>query len=70
MFKMCNFLCRKFHYEIVTDNGETPIVLYKGPDIKTLNALIESDTQSTLNGLCEENTSEGNHRDSGYTTGK
>ena len=52
------------------DNSETPIVIYKEPKHKTSNAVAESDTESTLNELCEENNSEGNQKDSGYTTGK
>ena len=47
-----------------------PIVLYKEPKPKTLNAVTESGTQSTLNESREENTFEGNQKDSGYTTGK
>ena len=69
MLYMCHLLCSAL-FEIMMDNSETPIVLYKEPKPKTSNAVTESDTQSTLNELCEENTSEGNQKDSGYTTGK
>ena len=57
-------------FEIMMDNSETPIVIYKKPEHKTSNAVAESDTESTLNESCEENNSEGNQKDSGYTTGK
>ena len=63
-------ICFAALFEIVMDNSKTPIVLYKEPEPNTSNAVTESDTQSTLNELCEENTSEGNQKDSGYTTGK
>ena len=46
-------------FEIVMDNSETPIVIYKEPKHKTSNAVAESDTESTLNESCEENNSEG-----------
>ena len=69
MLYMCNLLCSAL-FEIVMDNSETPIVLYKEPEPNTSNAVTESDTQSTLNESCEENTSEGNQKDSGHTTGK
>ena len=52
------------------DNSETPIVIYKKPKHKTSNAVGDSDTESTFNESCEENNSEGNQKDSGYTTGK
>ena len=51
--------------EIMMDNSKMPMVLYKEPETKTSNAVTESDTQSTLNELCEENTYEGNQKDSG-----
>ena len=57
-------------FEIVMDNSETPIVIYKKPEHKTSNAVGDSDTESTFNESCEENNSEGNQKDSGYTTGK
>ena len=57
-------------FEIVMDNSETPIVIYKKPEHKTSNAVGDSDTKSTFNESCEENNSEGNQKDSGYTTGK
>ena len=69
MLCMCNLLCSVL-FEIMMDNSEMPIVLYKEPEPNTSNAETESDTQSTLNESCEENTSEGNQKDSGYTTGK
>ena len=69
MLYMCNLLCSAL-FEIVMDNSEMPIVLYKEPEPNTSNAVTESDTQSTLNESCEENTSKGNQKDSGYTTGK
>ena len=70
MLYMGNLLCSAL-FEIVMDNSETtPIVLYKEPKPKTSNAVPESDTQSTLNESCEENTSEGDPKDSGYTTGR
>ena len=53
MLYMCNLLCSAL-FEIVMDNSETPIVLYKEPEPNTSNAVTESDTQTTLNGLCEE----------------
>ena len=68
MLYMCNLLCSAL-FEIMMDNSETPIV-NKEPKPKTSNAVAESDTQSTLNELCEENTSKGNPKDSGYTTGR
>ena len=52
------------------DNSETPIVIYKKPEHRTSNAVGDSDTESTFNESCEENNSEGNQKDSGYTTGK
>ena len=69
MLCMCNLLCSAL-FEIMMDNSKMPIVLYKEPEPNTSNAVTESDTQSTLNESCEENTSEGNQKDSGYTTGK
>ena len=66
---MCNMLCSAL-FEIVMDKSETPIVLYKEPQPKTSNAVTESDPQSSLNESYDENTSEGNHKESGYTTGK
>ena len=69
MLYMCNLLCSAL-FEIMMDNSEMPIVLYKEPEPKTSNAVAESDTQSTLNESCEQNTSKGNPKDSGYTTGR
>ena len=46
-------------FEIMMDNSETPIVIYKEPEHKTSNAVAESDTESTLNESYEENNSEG-----------
>ena len=66
---MCNMLCSAL-FEIVMDKSEMPIVLYKEPQSKTSNAVTESDTQSTLNESYDKNTSKGNHKDSGYATGK
>ena len=69
MLYMFNLLCSAL-FEIMTDNSKTPIELYKEPKPNTSNAVTELDTQSTLKESCEENTSEGNQKDSGYTTGK
>ena len=63
---MCNMLCSAL-FEIVTDKSETPIVVYKEPQPKTST---ESDPQSSLNESYDEKTSEGNHKESGYTSGE
>lgn len=57
-------------FEIVIDKSETPLVLYKESQPNTSKAATESEPQSSLNESYDENNSEGNPKESGYTTGK